>query len=107
MFIIAIRPILKKKRQTPFLISTISFRPDVPIEAALEIFGEFFFDYCLRHGYDKMLRTLGSDIKSFIQNLDSLHSLLALSYKGIAAPSFRYVDLIFTHTHIQVHHLLQ
>ncbi|KAK0063210.1 guanylate cyclase soluble subunit beta-2, partial [Biomphalaria pfeifferi] len=60
----------------------------VPVETVLEIFGEFFFDYCLRHGYDKMLRTLGSDIKSFIQNLDSLHSLLALSYKGIAAPSF-------------------
>ncbi|KAH9496327.1 Guanylate cyclase soluble subunit beta-2 [Bulinus truncatus] len=75
------------------IIQVFLFYPTgVPVESVLEIFGEFFFDYCLRHGYDKMLRTLGSDIKSFIQNLDSLHSLLALSYKGIAAPSFRCED---------------
>ncbi|KAL5013480.1 hypothetical protein ScPMuIL_007750, partial [Solemya velum] len=59
------------------------------LSTVLEIFGEYFLQYCLRHGYDKMLRTLGSDFKSFIQNLDSLHSLLALSYKNIDAPSFR------------------
>ncbi|KAK3803114.1 hypothetical protein RRG08_028034 [Elysia crispata] len=74
--------------QTFSLVGAVSDTLGVPVEAVLEIFGEFFFDYCLRHGYDKMLRTLGSDIKSFIQNLDSLHSLLALSYKGISAPSF-------------------
>ncbi|XP_059145420.1 guanylate cyclase soluble subunit beta-2-like [Physella acuta] len=74
------------------LVGAVSDTLGVPVETVLEIFGEFFFDYCLRHGYDKMLRTLGSDIKSFIQNLDSLHSLLALSYKGIAAPSFRCED---------------
>ncbi|CAG5118882.1 unnamed protein product [Candidula unifasciata] len=74
------------------LVGAVSETLGVPVEAVLEIFGEFFFDYCLRHGYDKMLRTLGSDIKSFIQNLDSLHSLLALSYKGISAPSFRCED---------------
>ena len=55
----------------------------------LQVFGGFFLTYCLRHGYDKMLKTLGGDIISFIENLDSLHSLLALSYKGIEPPSFR------------------
>ncbi|CAG5127190.1 unnamed protein product [Candidula unifasciata] len=74
------------------LVDAVSDTLGVPVEKVLEIFGEFFFDYCLRHGYDKMLRTLGSDMKSFIQNLDSLHSLLALSYKGISAPSFRCED---------------
>jgi len=55
----------------------------------LEVFGEFFLTYCLRHGYDKMLRTLGGDFISFVQNLDSLHALLSMSYKNISAPSFR------------------
>ena len=62
---------------------------DVPVPGVLEIFGEYFFQYCLQHGYDKMLRTLGDNFESFIQNLDSLHSLLAMSYKNIDAPSFR------------------
>ncbi|GFN88940.1 guanylate cyclase soluble subunit beta-2-like [Plakobranchus ocellatus] len=84
--------------QTFSLVGAVSEALDVPVEAVLEIFGEFFFDYCLRHGYDKMLRTLGSDIKSFIQNLDSLHSLLALSYKGISAPSFRSVPGYLGHS---------
>lgn len=64
---------------------------DLPVEAVLRVFGGYFFGYCLRHGYDKMLKTLGGDMVSFIQNLDSLHSLLALSYNGISAPSFRWV----------------
>ena len=59
------------------------------LSAVLEIFGDYFLQYCLQHGYDKMLRTLGGNFTSFIQNLDSLHSLLALTYKNIEAPSFR------------------
>ena len=61
----------------------------VELPVVLEIFGEYFLQYCLRHGYDKMLKTLGGNFKSFIQNLDSLHALLALTYKNIVAPSFR------------------
>ncbi|XP_076448368.1 guanylate cyclase soluble subunit beta-2-like isoform X2 [Babylonia areolata] len=71
------------------LVAAVSDTLDVPVEGVLQVFGAFFLTYCLRHGYDKMLKTLGWDIASFIQNLDSLHSLLALSYKGILAPSFR------------------
>ena len=40
-----------------------------------------------------MLRTLGSDFQSFIQNLDSLHALLAMSYTQLVAPSFRLVHV--------------
>ncbi|XP_046569189.1 guanylate cyclase soluble subunit beta-2-like [Haliotis rubra] len=71
------------------LIGAVSTVLDLSLEAVLEVFGDYFVIYCLRHGYDKMLKTLGGDMKSFIQNLDSLHSLLALSYKNIEAPSFR------------------
>ena len=64
------------------------------LPVVLEIFGEYFLQYCLRHGYDKMLKTLGGNFKSFIQNLDSLHALLALTYKNIVAPSFRCAQCI-------------
>ncbi|XP_041348520.1 guanylate cyclase soluble subunit beta-2-like [Gigantopelta aegis] len=71
------------------LIGAVSKVMALSMETVLEVFGDYFLTYCLKHGYDKMLKTLGGDIRSFIQNLDSLHSLLALSYKNIVAPSFR------------------
>ncbi|XP_047192531.1 guanylate cyclase soluble subunit beta-2 isoform X3 [Scophthalmus maximus] len=36
-----------------------------------------------------MLRTLGGNLIEFIENLDALHSYLALSYQEMNAPSFR------------------
>ncbi|KAK3747302.1 hypothetical protein RRG08_019962 [Elysia crispata] len=57
-------------------------------EHILEVFGDYFLVYCLRHGYDDMLRTLGNDMAGFLQSLDSLHSLLALTYDNMSAPSF-------------------
>ncbi|ESO86153.1 hypothetical protein LOTGIDRAFT_129572, partial [Lottia gigantea] len=71
------------------LVGAVAKCLDLPLTTVLEVFGDYFLTYCLRHGYDKMLRTLGSDMWNFIQNLDSLHSLLALSYKNITPPSFR------------------
>lgn len=59
----------------------------------LEDFGEYFVQYCFRHGYDQLLRTLGKDFFSFIQNLDALHSYLARTYTKLRFPSFRFVKL--------------
>lgn len=61
----------------------------VPVEAVLELFGEYFFTFCQRSGYDEMLRVLGGDLMSFLENLDALHSYLSFSYKQMEAPSFR------------------
>lgn len=36
-----------------------------------------------------MLEALGPNIRSFIENLDTVHTLLAVSYKGITPPMFR------------------
>ncbi|XP_006874212.1 PREDICTED: guanylate cyclase soluble subunit beta-2-like [Chrysochloris asiatica] len=62
---------------------------DVSMEAILKLFGEYFFKFCKMSGYDRMLRTLGGDLVEFIENLDALHSYLALSYQEMNAPSFR------------------
>ncbi|XP_013922052.1 PREDICTED: guanylate cyclase soluble subunit beta-2-like [Thamnophis sirtalis] len=61
----------------------------MPEEAVLKLFGQYFFNFCKTSGYDKMLRTLGGNLTEFIENLDSLHSYLALSYQEMNAPSFR------------------
>ncbi|XP_039770946.1 guanylate cyclase soluble subunit beta-2-like [Ornithorhynchus anatinus] len=58
-------------------------------EAILKLFGEHFFKFCKMSGYDRMLRTLGGNLMEFIENLDALHSYLALSYQAMNAPSFR------------------
>lgn len=50
-------------------------------EVVLRQFGEYFFEFCKRSGYDHMLRTLGGNLFEFTENLDALHSYLALSYK--------------------------
>ncbi len=54
---------------------------DVSSEVVLKLFGEHFFSFCKMSGYDTMLRTLGGNLLEFIENLDALHSYLALSYE--------------------------
>ncbi|XP_047612380.1 guanylate cyclase soluble subunit beta-2-like [Phacochoerus africanus] len=61
----------------------------ISMEAILKLFGEYFFKFCKKSGYDRMLRTLGGNLTEFIENLDALHSYLALSYQEMNAPSFR------------------
>ncbi|XP_071951091.1 guanylate cyclase soluble subunit beta-2-like isoform X2 [Antedon mediterranea] len=58
-------------------------------DAVLEAFGAHFFTFCQISGYDEMLRALGGSLKAFLENLDSLHSYLSMSYKEMEAPSFR------------------
>uniref|UniRef100_A0A1I8GHI0 guanylate cyclase n=1 Tax=Macrostomum lignano TaxID=282301 RepID=A0A1I8GHI0_9PLAT len=58
-----------------------------------EMFGRYFFKYFKRHGYDKMIYTLGQDLKKFIRNLDSLHDYLQIDNKGMVPPSFSVIDM--------------
>ncbi|XP_041935748.1 guanylate cyclase soluble subunit beta-2 isoform X1 [Alosa sapidissima] len=71
------------------LVSEACAMLDVSSEVVLKLFGEYFFSFCKMSGYDTMLRTLGGNLVEFIENLDALHSYLALSYQEMNAPSFR------------------
>ncbi|XP_007258446.3 guanylate cyclase soluble subunit beta-2-like [Astyanax mexicanus] len=62
---------------------------DVEASVVLKLFGEYFFEFCKRSGYDHMMRTLGANLFEFIENLDALHGYLSISYKEMNAPSFR------------------
>lgn len=54
----------------------------------LREFGEYFFEFCKRSGYDHMLRTLGGNLYEFIENLDALHSYLSLSYQASSSTNY-------------------
>ncbi|XP_038658521.1 guanylate cyclase soluble subunit beta-2-like [Scyliorhinus canicula] len=71
------------------LVQAASQMLNLPAEAVLKLFGGYFFTFCKVSGYDRMLRTLGGSLMEFIENLDALHSYLALSYQEMKAPSFR------------------
>uniref|UniRef100_A0A672PAF9 guanylate cyclase n=1 Tax=Sinocyclocheilus grahami TaxID=75366 RepID=A0A672PAF9_SINGR len=71
------------------LVSEACKMLDLEQSVVLGQFGEYFFEFCKRAGYDHMLRTLGGNLFEFMENLDALHSFLSLSYKEMNAPSFR------------------
>ncbi|XP_022108284.1 guanylate cyclase soluble subunit beta-2-like isoform X2 [Acanthaster planci] len=71
------------------LVQAASEISGLKVPVILELFGEFFFSFCQKSGYDEMLRALGGNLKSFLENLDSLHSYLSFSYEQMEAPSFR------------------
>ena len=62
---------------------------DLSFDATCQAYGEYFIKYCLDIGYASMLRALGQNTRAFIQNLDTVHTLLAVSYKNIVPPIFR------------------
>lgn len=62
---------------------------DLTVDAVLKMFGGYFLTHFIKHGYEKVLTTLARDLFTFIQNLDSLHSMLSASYAGTTFPSFR------------------
>ncbi|XP_062611358.1 soluble guanylate cyclase gcy-35-like isoform X1 [Saccostrea cucullata] len=76
-------------KRTISLVVAISNITGLDVSGVLESYGHYFYFYATSRGYDRMLRTLGKDFHTFVQNLDLLHSLLALTYKGMRPPHFR------------------
>ncbi|KAL5014772.1 hypothetical protein ScPMuIL_009042 [Solemya velum] len=74
--------------KTMLLVQMASKELDIDIPSLLYTYGEYFYTYAYRRGYDKMMMTLGHDFQSFVDNLNFLHSLLALTYKGMKPPHF-------------------
>lgn len=54
----------------------------------LEGFGEHWVLYTAQAGYGEMLKMFGADLHSFLNNLDNLHSHVAMSYPSLRPPSF-------------------
>lgn len=75
--------------RTMKLITSVCNVSGLPIETVLEVFGQCWLTFCMDNGYEEMLRTLGADFTSFVQNLDALHAHLSRTYTKLLYPSFR------------------
>ncbi|KAH7967802.1 hypothetical protein HPB52_002552 [Rhipicephalus sanguineus] len=71
------------------LVQSASEVLEMSPDACLEALGCHFLYFCQQHGYDHILRVLGSNLTDFLTNLDNLHDHLASTYPGMSAPSFR------------------
>jgi hypothetical protein len=61
----------------------------VTVDELLQAFGEYFIHYVQENGYSNVLECLGSNLRDWLSNLNSLHDHLQASYpKGFVAPVF-------------------
>mmetsp|Transcript_702 Transcript_702/g.1473 ORF Transcript_702/g.1473 Transcript_702/m.1473 type:complete len:467 (+) Transcript_702:163-1563(+) len=61
----------------------------IGVDDVLFAFGDYFIDYVQENGYSNVLECLGSNLRDWLANLNSLHDHLQASYpKGFVAPVF-------------------
>jgi hypothetical protein len=61
---------------------------ETPVDQLLEAFGEYWTLYTAREGYGDLLSISGKDFESFLENLDNLHTRIALSFPELRPPTF-------------------
>jgi hypothetical protein len=64
-----------------------------PAEAILEAFGEHWIQYTVDEGYGPMMSMYGSSVFEFLQNMNSLHSQIRLSFPELKPPSITCEEL--------------
>lgn len=58
----------------------------------LREFGRYWMLYTSTEGYGELIRLTGGSFREFLQNLDTLHARVGLSYPELRPPSFRCVE---------------
>ena len=61
---------------------------DAPPEELLEAFGRYWVLYTAREGYGDLLDQCGQSFEEFLDQLDALHSRVALTFPELLPPSF-------------------
>lgn len=84
------------------LVGAASEHLNIPAEKVLEAFGEYWVLYTAKEGYGELMSTMGSDFVSFLQNINNLHSRVALIYPQLRPPSFHCTDV--TETSLRLHY---
>jgi len=78
-----------KDSETVDLVVAASEVLNLTVDQVLGAFGDYFVDYVKMNGYANVLECLGSNLRDWLSNLNSLHDHLQASYpKGFVAPSF-------------------
>jgi Haem-NO-binding len=71
------------------LVGAASELLKVPAEILLEEFGEYWTVYSAQAGFGHLLAFAGDNIVEFLQNLDNMHTRVALVFPELEPPSFR------------------
>jgi hypothetical protein len=70
------------------LVAAASEELGVPAPAVLEAFGEYWVAATAQASYGDLMRLSGRTLPEFLQNLDQMHSRLALTFEHMQPPSF-------------------
>lgn len=70
------------------LVGAASETLGVPADVVLERFGEFWTVYSAQAGFGHLLDFAGDNLVEFIQNLDTMHTRIALTFPQLEPPSF-------------------
>ncbi|KAI6174594.1 hypothetical protein M3Y97_01007800 [Aphelenchoides bicaudatus] len=73
------------------IVGSISVLTRTSCEDIWEAYGEYFVEYVMKSGWDELLRSMSPNLKSFLNNLDSMHYFIdSVAYKAkMRGPSFR------------------
>lgn len=69
------------------LVAAASEILDTPAEQILEAFGEHWIQFTVDEGYGKTMSLYGDSVSEFLQNMDSLHAQIRLSFPELRPPS--------------------
>lgn len=75
------------------LVAAASEILEIPAAAVLETFGEFWVTFTANEGYGHLLDMAGKDIPTFLENLDEMHTRVAVSFPNLRPPSFWCTDV--------------
>ena len=75
------------------LVGAASAELQLPAETVLEAFGEYWVNQTAKASYGDLMHLQGRTLPEFLQNLDQMHSRLALTFKEMRPPSFRVTDI--------------
>jgi len=70
------------------LVQAASEILEKPVDELLEAFGEYWTLYTAQEGYGDLLSISGRNFEAFLENLDSLHTRIALSFPELRPPAF-------------------
>jgi hypothetical protein len=71
------------------LVGAASEVLDMPASDILQAFGQYWTEFTVEEGYGQLLDGFGSTFPALLQNLDELHTRVAMVYEGLRPPSFK------------------
>ena len=63
----------------------------VTLDQWLREYGIYWVKYVMSLGYTPLLKALAPNFRGFVENIDTIHTLLSECYDHLVAPMFRYM----------------